>query len=552
MVKKLLALFLVVLMSIDNLAAVVSDNDGSVFITKAEFEALKTNFATQINNYNDSIDKKIDGAIASYLAGIKISQAPTIVYNKLKDNVGGDFWVKNVINDVGTSDIDTNVKLNLTRRYNYKYFDNLRQVWNIHVNKNGNNWNVWVGSELVSTDHIGDYTSGNSFFCNDISPIHTPFGPHADTTVTKYLKSSWSGWSWFINVPSGEYEINTMGTRDLNFLRNPLTTQFKETKNNVSIDIPGQGKAWIHHKNPDGSIVLREFAPSIYIVQSIKADAHTYKSFGEDTDQTETSLLNYYCQNNGLADNTDLSLTVPDKNEYGDFDCGESNVADDSTDNQVWWEYKISQVKATDSVDYSVFQWGKNTNTVINCIEDIQQPILGTEKTIAADMTKSTFNSIYFTPKFVLSQTNDLSGLELKYKEVKLETTGIALNQLSNSFLTAIAGENVKIGGGLPIIDVLDNGQKIVIKLKFKCRDGDGNDVSTDTVSYQISNKQFVNGSINPDAGTVDFTSGIKSATVGNEIEVVVEDYKGLVWLNMYSNTLANDVAISDLKIETF
>ena len=45
MVKKLLALFLVVLMSIDSFAAVVSDNDGSAFVTKAEFEGLKSNFA---------------------------------------------------------------------------------------------------------------------------------------------------------------------------------------------------------------------------------------------------------------------------------------------------------------------------------------------------------------------------------------------------------------------------------------------------------------------------------------------------------------------------
>ena len=39
-VKRLLALFLVVLMSINTFAAVVGDNDGAAFITKAEFVAL--------------------------------------------------------------------------------------------------------------------------------------------------------------------------------------------------------------------------------------------------------------------------------------------------------------------------------------------------------------------------------------------------------------------------------------------------------------------------------------------------------------------------------
>ena len=71
-VKRLLALFLVVLMSINTLGAVVSDNDGSAFITKAEFDSLKNNFQSQIDQYNTSIDSKIDGAIASYLAGINV------------------------------------------------------------------------------------------------------------------------------------------------------------------------------------------------------------------------------------------------------------------------------------------------------------------------------------------------------------------------------------------------------------------------------------------------------------------------------------------------
>ena len=70
-VKRILALFLVALMSIENFAAVVSDNDGSAFITKAEFDSLKNNFQNQIDQYNTSIDSKIDGAIASYLSGIK-------------------------------------------------------------------------------------------------------------------------------------------------------------------------------------------------------------------------------------------------------------------------------------------------------------------------------------------------------------------------------------------------------------------------------------------------------------------------------------------------
>ena len=70
-IKIFLALFLVELMSINSIAAIVSDNDGSAFITKAEFDSLKNNFQSQIDQFNANIDSKIDAAISSYIAGIK-------------------------------------------------------------------------------------------------------------------------------------------------------------------------------------------------------------------------------------------------------------------------------------------------------------------------------------------------------------------------------------------------------------------------------------------------------------------------------------------------
>lgn len=68
-----IAILLVFVLSVSLYAAIVSDNDGSAFITKAEFEAMKDSFNSQIDGYNKSIDGKIDGAIASYLSGIQLS-----------------------------------------------------------------------------------------------------------------------------------------------------------------------------------------------------------------------------------------------------------------------------------------------------------------------------------------------------------------------------------------------------------------------------------------------------------------------------------------------
>ena len=76
--KRVGAFLIILLLCFNNFAAIVSDNDGSAFVTKAEFDALKDNFAAQVQNYENSIGGKIDGAIASYLAGIKLQEEKRI------------------------------------------------------------------------------------------------------------------------------------------------------------------------------------------------------------------------------------------------------------------------------------------------------------------------------------------------------------------------------------------------------------------------------------------------------------------------------------------
>ena len=68
--KVLCITFAVIIISCNAFAVAVADNDGSAFISKAEFDSLKNNFQAQIDNFYSSIDNKIDTSIASYLAGI--------------------------------------------------------------------------------------------------------------------------------------------------------------------------------------------------------------------------------------------------------------------------------------------------------------------------------------------------------------------------------------------------------------------------------------------------------------------------------------------------
>lgn len=77
-IKSIISILLIILSVVENFAVAVSDNDGSAFITKAEFDSLKNDFQSQIDQYNTSIDSKIDAAIAAYLAGISVAKTENI------------------------------------------------------------------------------------------------------------------------------------------------------------------------------------------------------------------------------------------------------------------------------------------------------------------------------------------------------------------------------------------------------------------------------------------------------------------------------------------
>ncbi len=96
LIKSYIALILVLLFSIESFAAVVGDNDGAAFITKAEFDSMKNDFQSQLDRYNSSLDNKIDGAIAAYLSGVGVKKKVLI---KLDNNTNYCFPLKLCFNN---------------------------------------------------------------------------------------------------------------------------------------------------------------------------------------------------------------------------------------------------------------------------------------------------------------------------------------------------------------------------------------------------------------------------------------------------------------------
>ena len=73
-IKKIFIFLLVLTIGVESFAATVDSSDGAAFITKKEFEELKSNFNQQIELYDVSLSRKIDGAITDFLNGLRLEE----------------------------------------------------------------------------------------------------------------------------------------------------------------------------------------------------------------------------------------------------------------------------------------------------------------------------------------------------------------------------------------------------------------------------------------------------------------------------------------------
>ena len=261
-IKRRLALVLVLLLSIESFAAVVGDNDGAAFITKAEFDSMKNDFQSQLDRYNSSLDNKIDGAIASYLAGVSVGRKIEInplVNNysdmkwKRKWEVYGDTtkWVNNTSNGVKTSCTwftphtqtftcirnKTGFQLSLIHQRVAPGtvfgitgdFDTAYGRWCAPAGQNGIPvftiaCDGTTDKEIILKDWEGDFTDtyeyvrdGNRLFISrktELGRVHAPLANEVTEEVLNGTTGTWalSGWTDLYNYPHAPLLDKTMFT----------------------------------------------------------------------------------------------------------------------------------------------------------------------------------------------------------------------------------------------------------------------------------------------------------------------------------------------------
>ena len=89
--KRIIAVLMILMLNITSYAA-VGGNDGSAFVTKAEFDAIVNTFNEQMDNYESSMITKIDGSIANYISARSNYRLVTLLdYATQVKNMGSQY-----------------------------------------------------------------------------------------------------------------------------------------------------------------------------------------------------------------------------------------------------------------------------------------------------------------------------------------------------------------------------------------------------------------------------------------------------------------------------
>ncbi len=548
--KKIIAIIFTLLLCINSFAAVVSDNDGSAFITKAEFDSLKNNFQSQLDQFNANIDNKIDTAIASYLAGITIKKDPLNLWDQVVSGNGGPMWFLNTLPGLGNNTITPQKKVTLRRQMAAHGVWKFKESWKFH-SKDASSHRNGVGAiglySVAGENSDGITLSSQWRLYQTRLEYNTKDNPAWPMSFRDYdipeINHTPSGGNWATWWNSAGYN---------NGVVNSLKTDISASKIVIS---SGSGNVWVYHTEPTGRHELREYATDFFPTVTITAYLHNYMDFriiaGNNTDtshadQNYAKFHKWYCEDNGKAYTTTtkqtytLNLPTSWGNEITASKADKSIPADNSTtDNEYWYNLTLSQIKTTDNEEYNTFQFGLNSDADIYCINDNKFVTFDPTNYDNIEIKDLSWEDSYYCNTGRETQKNKMNDIELKWNEVSFNPENHKIYDFSNSLLTTVAGDTVYNGGGVPIVKALTDCDA-KIKLKFKTNDAIGN------IYYQISDKQFLGGAF-------DSTAKIKeSGMVANDVEVQLEkplEKDNIIWVNCYASDSGKLSTIDSLTI---
>ena len=665
-IKKLTCVLVCSLLSFNAFAAAVSDNDGTAFITKPEFDSLKSEFQSELNGYNANIDSKITDAISSYLAGLKVSKEPGVLYTSVQSSLGSNLrFLNNFATEwtIGTSTDTPSVAAVHQRSYRYKknasslewndclwmlsknwgtglnwYFNeddvskcvkltdvnlfswnragsapydmrwkkiafapdfkNLGNKYNFivgfpktlsnneyaHYNSEGGYWNLMAGFSKTSINNGSGqtwnyiamikfynymYVYGGTSESGYSSSAYRPSNIQGGASGEGCFWSNLSAWdNYFLesgiwdnlktyNSTSKPFAIAT--TKDLNYKymlfyigsfqagttryylgskpSNTIPSVFSAPAYSVQIatDLKSQsgaGKGWRYRNLPNGNKAITTYDTSLYPSMTLSLKYHSYI----DKSSSAASSGSY-------SDTTARSQTLNNNPTIG-VTSGGTDHGPSSGSTGGYWQQILSLTDVASPVVFETAQWGDDLSGNLYMVPEKGYTFArnGTMATTLTNGPSISWSDDGFDHT-ATAPTNDTYTM-------KLNRESLAKTSFENSYLSAVAGETVYVGGGCPIV-LLESEDKITVTMDFlaKSKADAGTLVNGAVINYKISDKQFTAGNFSSGArniasGTVT-TNSSGTAQVTFDTEALPKGTK--LWISAYASTKPQVVELTNV-----
>lgn len=537
-VKKICCLFMALFLSVESFAAVVSDNDGSAFITKAEFDSLKNNFQSQLDAYNTGIDNKIDTAIASYLAGITVDMEPSELWSSIMYATNNKFrWASfNLPESSTAANIVNNTIVNTTRYHNHPEC-NAYTGYRAHGDRGGDP----TGKSGVIYQ-VGDTATHAKGVTDESGLCARSYVFDGGTYVQEY--TSWdSGYHGAISS---------------------LTTSAKSnTFYNSNIVTTGKGKLWDFNILPNGEIELKKYNSSAYIDNTVEIIGYTYKK-NTVAKNSWSNFSSIYCTANGANYTTGITINVPRGTKYNGGTTGSipSSNPYGQTSNWNYGKQTISWKKVDDGIDYSFYYWGTNTLQTAYGITNESEPDWASVPQVTGYSTgtstsaRHTYKRVYFPYTGDTTENVQISNIKYTYYDPKVIPQWATLNYIENQYVSDQAAEVVRHGQGAPAIKAeSDDAHAKVKDIKLYLYDkGNPTTPIGGDVRFMISKNKFNNGAFASasdqlfDATVTVPSSGEITFSMNDADAFTLERNGDIAWINIYDTSGIGLVKLDSLK----
>ena len=509
--KKTLCIVVAILLSIECFAAVVSDNDGSAFVTKEEFENLKLDFNKQIDKYNSSIDNKIDGSIANYLKGITLNSQPTNLIKSFEATTGKKQTWMYALPGNGTSTVTNDLIQTVVCELAVKRINNL-----------STKQSKWEGAR----DQLSYFITAVLF------PSSTWSDRYAWQNYYAMERPSGTSGVGLKDFPTGD--INSETT-----YRNVGLAQYSTYPQNTTLlthPLDGSGSGWLWQNFGNNKFNLKYYCTSLYPSFNVLWQLHYYKYFPATT-------YSYYITSSGLTI-TDLSMPT---NTTLESKWGATNSvgtkASSSTDTNLrnYAEMSSSLVKTDDGNNYLDVVWGLDATTKIYGNDEDIIPDLNSTTTDLQVSTDTKYRNQAYQREGLISFETSYPTVTQKVKLRNFKMQEKSLSYFCNNTLSNLASEIVHIGNGAPCYYCPDPDTDNTVRIKLTTTSG------TCTCNVRISDKPFDNGAIAAGANEILNTS---FSTGAERTFNVTNIGKGNYYIFIKNNTNNNPITIDSFTIQ--